>query len=119
MALRGRNQTRLNQLIVADAGGAGGFGKAGMVIGIRQDSRQGIYLDDVGGSCSVEPNVDSRPVAATHNLVRRERDTFDRLPQAVGDVGGAVENGERGIAVVPNPLGLEPIYRHGARRESV
>src|SRR5688572_32151885 len=67
-------QARLDELVVADAGRARGLGQTGILLGVGQNPRERIDLDDVGHARRVDADVDAGPVAAAGHVVRVEGD---------------------------------------------
>ena len=109
LPFRGVNETRLNELVVAHAGGTRRFRKAGIVRGVGENPRKGIDLDHVRLACRVQSDVDPRPVTTAKHAVGAEHDVFDRAPQLLSDPRGTFENLERLFGAIPDPLRLEAV----------
>src|SRR4029077_20706284 len=67
----------LDELVVAEPGGARRLGGAGVHGRIGKDARQGVQLEDVRHAESVHPKVDAAPVSASERVVRVERGALD------------------------------------------
>src|SRR6266571_95886 len=67
----------LDELVVAEAGRAGGLGKAGVHRRIGDDPRQRVELEDVGHAEPVHADVDATPVAAAQRVVGVEGGALD------------------------------------------
>src|SRR6266550_1183814 len=109
----------LNQLVVPVSRGPRGLGKARVHGGVGDDAGERIQLDDVGHTEPVHAHVDPAPVAATECAIGVECHAFGLTAQRVGDTGWrALEDRERMLARVPNPLRFDP-YTGGAPGGSV
>src|SRR5258708_2412995 len=101
LAGRRQLQTRLNELVVANAGSACCFWKARVVGWIRKNSRWRIHFDNLRLAGRVESHIDARPVATAKNSVRVEGNSLDRARQSAVDACWAVEHVERLLRPIP------------------
>src|SRR5688572_9865784 len=118
-ALGGGKQAALNQLLIPDSRGRSGLGQAGVVLWIGQNSWQWIDLDDIGNPRGIEPDVDSRPIAAAESVVRPQRHLFDCLAQRFVDRRRALEHPERLFRSIPDPFGFKAVDRQRPVRQGV
>src|SRR5690606_5157998 len=114
LPLGGVPRARLDQLLVAHPGGASGLGEARVVSGIRKDPGKRIDLDDVRDAGRVDANVDARPVATAERAIGGEYSGFDRAAERIVDERGALEDLERVVGAVPEPLRLVAVHRERA-----
>src|SRR6185295_14941271 len=87
-------QTSLDELVVVHPRRACCFWEARVVGGIRKNSGERIYLDDIGGAGGIESNVDARPVPATENAIGIEGHSLDGARKGWVNVGGTIEHVE-------------------------
>src|SRR5688500_18144978 len=102
-------QARLNELVVREARSASRLWKAGVVFRIREDARERIDLDDIRHAGGVEADIDARPVAAAEDAIGVEDHLLYLAAECFGDAGRALEDLERILRAVPEPLRLEPV----------
>src|SRR5437867_12616759 len=77
LAPPGEPRHLLDQLVVAEAGGARRLGEAGVHRRVGDDARQRVELQDVGDAEPIDADVHAAPVAAAEGLVRLERGALD------------------------------------------
>src|SRR6267143_6588914 len=108
----------LDELIVGKPRDPRGLRKTGVHRRIGNDAGQGIQLDDVGHAEAVEAHVDAAPVPAAQGAIRVERDTLGLAAQRCRDAAGrALEDRERMLARVPDPLRLVAVDGWGSGRQ--
>src|SRR5881398_2270419 len=100
----------LDQLVVAEARGAGRLGEAGIHRRVGDDAREGVELEDGGNAEPVDPDVDAAPVAAAEGVVGFERRALDLTIQSGGHARRALEDRQRRLRPVPHPLGFVAVY---------
>ena len=77
----------------------------------------GFNSTDVRDAEAIDANVDAAPIAAAERLVGIERDALGLAAQRIRDTGRrALEDRERMLARVPDPLGLVSRRRVARRR---
>src|SRR4029077_5595562 len=96
----------LDELVVAEPGGARRLGETRVHGRIRKDARQRVQLEDVPHAESVNPKVDAAPVAASERVVGVERGALDLAIQPRRNSCRALEDREWGFGAVPHPLRL-------------
>src|SRR6266550_4409736 len=107
-------QTALNELVITDPGRARCLRQTRIVRWIGKNPRQRIYLEHVRATGRVQTNVDSRPVSASENAERIERNALNGRLKLFRDTSRALENFERLLGSIPHELRIEAVDRQRA-----
>src|SRR3989441_6460590 len=114
-AFPGCAEDLLDQLVVAVSRDPCRLRKAGVHRRIGNDAGKRIQLDNVWYAEPVDAHVDATPVAAPERAIRIECDALGLAAERVGDAHGrALEDRERVLARIPDPLRFVAVDGRGA-----
>src|SRR5690349_12179479 len=115
---RGReSQAALNQLVIADARGAGSFRQTRIFRRIRKNSRQRIHFQNVRIPRSIETDVDARPIPAAEDSISVEHNLLDCPLKLAADLRGTLEDFQRPLRPIPHELRVEAVDRERSFRQ--